>query len=227
MRVKPIRNKLAYGLAIIGLCLILFPFMREWHYEWKQEKLLAELEQAIQVTELKDSEVQLVKRNESLTQLFMQSEDPEVEQLGVSSDAEKPIVDKEEIPPLGYIEINKIKLKLPILEGATNENMKFAAAHLTETTPLGEIGNAAIAAHRARTKGRLFNRLNELKNGDEIIVKLNDKELVYIVAKVLRVKPTDISVLGRNKKDAILTLITCDPVVDPTHRLIVQAKLSI
>ncbi|MDU7477902.1 MAG: sortase, partial [Paenibacillus macerans] len=33
-------------------------------------------------------------------------------------------------------------------------------------------------------------------------------------------------VLKPNGKDKILTLITCDPLKNPTHRLIVQAKMK-
>ncbi|MNP46569.1 Sortase family protein [compost metagenome] len=97
---------------------------------------------------------------------------------------------------------------------------------MKETTPIGEIGNAAIAAHRARTTGRLFNRLNEVVIGDTITVKTSDQTYNYEVYDISVVLPSDVSVLDGNNKDKILTLITCDPLVDPTHRLIVHAKLS-
>ncbi|BBI33126.1 class D sortase [Cohnella abietis] len=221
-------RKLALLLFIVGFGLILFPILREWHYDWKQEQLLTEMEQAISATNENDFDHQLALKNDNLTQLLMQGSDPETESV------ESPPVETESTPepsaantppPIGIIEIKKIKVKLPILEGATNENMKFSAVHLKETTKLGEIGNAAIAAHRAHTKGRLFNRLNELEVGDEITVKVNDEQFVYTVFNILKVEPTDISVLGRNDRDKILTLITCDPVINPTKRLIVQAKL--
>ncbi|MEK4508765.1 sortase [Paenibacillus sp. FSL K6-2524] len=71
----------------------------------------------------------------------------------------------------------------------------------------------------------MFNRLNEVEVGDEIVIEMGKTSFNYIVYKISRVKPTDVSVLNRNKKDKILTLITCDPLVNPTHRLIVQAKI--
>jgi sortase A len=104
--------------------------------------------------------------------------------------------------------------------------MKSAAAHLKETAPIGEIGNAAIAAHRMRAKGKLFNRLNEVKVGDEIIVETRKGTFTYTVYDLSIVEPTDVSVLNYNDKDKRLTLITCDPVVDPTHRLIVHAAIA-
>jgi sortase A len=127
---------------------------------------------------------------------------------------------------IGIIEIDKIDLVLPILDGATAANMKNAATRVSETSQIGEIGNLGIAAHRARTKGRLFNRLNEVAVGDKIIIRTLDTEYTYVVFRTLRVEPNVISILNRNNVDTLLTLITCDPVVNATHRLIVQAKLE-
>ncbi|MNN67995.1 Sortase family protein [compost metagenome] len=104
--------------------------------------------------------------------------------------------------------------------------MKHAAAHMKETAPLGEVGNAAIAAHRSRTTGRLFNRLNEVKIGDTISIKTSTEEYQYEVYDISIVEPTDVSVLNGDNTSKILTLITCDPLVNPTHRLIIHAKMS-
>jgi sortase A len=127
---------------------------------------------------------------------------------------------------IALISIKKIDLLLPILEGATQENMKHAATHITETTAFGEVGNAGISAHRARTKGRLFNRLDEIQVGDKIVIKTADKDFTYTVFKTRKVLPVQVSVLNRNNVDKILTLITCDPIPEATHRLIIQAKLD-
>ncbi|MNC63655.1 Sortase family protein [compost metagenome] len=104
--------------------------------------------------------------------------------------------------------------------------MKHAAAHMKETAALGEVGNAAIAAHRSRTTGRLFNRLGEVEIGDIISIQTSTEKYQYVVYDISIVEPTDVSVLNGNKTDSILTLITCDPLVNPTHRLIIHAKLS-
>ncbi|MNJ57355.1 Sortase family protein [compost metagenome] len=144
----------------------------------------------------------------------------EPEQVVTGADEATP----EEDEGVGTITIEKIDLKLPILEGATKHNLKHAAAHMSETTTIGEAGNAAIAAHRSRTTGRLFNRLDEVEVGDEIVVRSQGEKFVYSVYQISVVKPTDVSVLEGNDSDKILTLITCEPLVNPTHRLIVHAK---
>jgi sortase A len=128
--------------------------------------------------------------------------------------------------PIGVLKIEKIGLKLPILYGTSYGNLKVGAAQVEGTSPIGEIGNTALAAHRSHTYGSLFNRLNELEKGDKIIIESGKNIYTYEVYKRSIVEPNDITVLYRNKKDKILTLITCDPVYNPTHRLVVQGILK-
>ncbi|KTD83383.1 class D sortase [Paenibacillus etheri] len=215
-------RKFSYVLILAGILIMLYPKANEWYNDWQQDKLLESAElSTIESTPPPD----LKSRYAEVTQLL--AEESALDAQAQPQETEKP---EPEIEVGGkviaLIEIGKIDLKLPVLEGATKANMKHAAAHMKETTPIGEIGNAAIAAHRARTTGRLFNRLNEVVIGDTITVKTSDQTYNYEVYDISVVLPSDVSVLDGNNKDKILTLITCDPLVDPTHRLIVHAKLS-
>ncbi|OMD44441.1 class D sortase [Paenibacillus odorifer] len=215
-------RKFSYVLILAGILIMLYPKANEWYNDWQQEKLLETAElSTIESTPPPD----LKSRYAEVTQLL--AEESVLDAQAQPQETEKP---EPEIEVGGkviaLIEIAKIDLKLPVLEGATKANMKHAAAHMKETAPLGEIGNAAIAAHRARTTGRLFNRLNEVVVGDVITVKTSDQVYSYEVYDISVVLPSDVSVLDGNNKDKILTLITCDPLVDPTHRLIVHAKLT-
>ncbi|OZQ65521.1 class C sortase [Paenibacillus sp. VTT E-133280] len=215
-------RKFSYVLILAGILIMLYPKANEWYNDWQQDKLLESAE--LSTTE-STPPPDLKSRYAEVTQLL--AEESVLDAQAQPQETEKP---EPEIEVGGkviaLIEIDKIDLKLPVLEGATKANMKHAATHMKETTPLGEIGNAAIAAHRARTTGRLFNRLNEVVIGDTITVKTSDQTYNYEVYDISVVLPSDVSVLDGNNKDKILTLITCDPLVDPTHRLIVHAKLS-
>lgn len=126
---------------------------------------------------------------------------------------------------IGRIEIPKIDVNIPILEGTSKANLKVGAGHLTGTSELGSIGNAALAAHRSHTYGRMFNRLDEVEIGDKIKITTNDDSFEYTVYEILVVEPNDISVLYRSREDSVLTLITCTPLYTATHRLIVHAVI--
>lgn len=68
--------------------------------------------------------------------------------------------------------------------------------------------------------------MNEVEIGDKIVITTESERYTYEVYKISIVEPTEVSVLKPNGKDKILTLITCDPLKNPTHRLIVQAKMK-
>ena len=123
----------------------------------------------------------------------------------------------------GRIKISKIDVNIPILEGTSKANLKVGAGHVSGTSKIGDVGNAALAAHRSHTYGRMFNRLEELEVGDKIEVTTNEGTFDYTIYKIHVVEPDDISVLYRSKEDKVLTLITCTPLYTATHRLIVHA----
>ncbi|MBT2293424.1 class D sortase [Paenibacillus albidus] len=215
-------RKFSYLIILAGILLMLYPKGSEWYSNWQEQKLLQEAELSYSESTPAPVDPDLKSKYAQVTQLL-------AEESVLDETAQAPVKEEPEVKVGGkviaVIEIDKINLKLPVLEDATKANMKHAAAHMLETAPIGESGNAAIAAHRARTKGRLFNRLNEVAIGDEITVKTSGEVYNYEVYDISIVEPTDVSVLDGNNEDKILTLITCDPLVDPTHRLIVHAKL--
>lgn len=200
------RMKKYYSLLILlGIFVILFPSLQEKFYDWQQDRVMNNLQS------------DLSKLNYSFEQAMSDTRSPD------------PAIEEERIPnvdsgALGVIVIDKIDVQLPILEDATEANMKVSATHLVETAPIGSEGNAAIAAHRAHKKGRLFNRLGELEIGDQIDVTLADQtQIRYNIDRISVVEPTDLSVLEDPHLGQVLTLITCDPLINPTHRLIVRA----
>ncbi|CAM4522949.1 class D sortase [Paenibacillus macerans] len=215
-------RKLSYLLILLGIAVIVAPMLMEWQADREQQRLLAEAEQARKQREAAAMSRELAAGFERLSHLL--------EEGSSAADSEPAAVPQlmtvDGKTSIAMIEIAAIDVKLPVLEGATKANMKHAAAHMTETAPLGAEGNAAIAAHRARTKGRLFNRLNEVEIGDKIVITTESDRYTYEVYKISIVEPTEVSVLKPNGKDKILTLITCDPLKNPTHRLIVQAKMK-
>ncbi|KAE8558897.1 class D sortase [Paenibacillus polymyxa] len=216
-------RKLSYLFIGLGLLFILFPKATEWNEDREQHKLL----QAAELSLEKSNSVLPSSLADSYARLSTRvAEAPVSEARQHTFPSPAPNASVNEQTPIATISISRIALKLPVLEGATRKNMKYAAVHMPETGKLGQVGNAAIAAHRARTPGRLFNRLHELKIGDKIVVNAQGSQYMYKVYSIKVVDPMDVSVLKSFKNHKLLTLITCDPLVNPTHRLIVQAKLS-
>src|SRR5262249_52496281 len=77
-----------------------------------------------------------------------------------------------------------------------------------------------------------FNRVNELKSGDKILVDTQDKQYVYEVTSEKVVSPDDLDVTdpvpfhpGTAPTDHLITLTTCHPKYSASHRLIVFGRL--
>jgi sortase A len=234
-----------------GVVTFLYPLGKDGYRWMAQHITLSDFEREMNQFERKKREDQSRVHYEALREVFLNLEDNKsgnVEKLIVelehAEEREEEIAkeetreeltnrdrgaltDKDPVEKaIGILYIDKIQLKLPILNGSTASHLEKGAGHLPGTDLLGEFGNTAIAAHRSHTYGRFFNRLNELEKGDIIRLKSLAGEFQYDVYDVKIVHPNDLSILNRNGKEKIITLITCDPIYEATHRLIVHAKMK-
>lgn len=117
------------------------------------------------------------------------------------------------------IEIPKIGLLAPIAEGTTQEVMKEYVGHF-ENTSLWK-GNIGLAAHNRGYLINYFEKIKDLKSGDEIIYRTPAGEKVYQVTVSKIIEETDWSYLQKTEENKI-TLITCVS-NKPSKRLCVQA----
>lgn len=213
------KKNLSMLFIIIGVLMVLFPLLGKLYNHYQQEKFLEEwvdegdmtddedyvMEPSVIVTDTPDSD----NSNDA---------EKETEKISVAKPAYKPNI-------IGTIQISKINVNIPIVEGTTQQDLKYGAGHLKGTGKLGQVGNCALAGHRSYTFGKMFNRLDEISAGDEIIVNTKQNKYKYVVYDKKVIEPDDFSVLKYGKGEKILTLVTCDPIFIADHRLIVQAKL--
>lgn len=124
------------------------------------------------------------------------------------------------------IVIDKIDLDLPVLPGVTRDVMKDGIGCMQISAPFGSEGNVILAGHRNYPYGKMFNRLDELEAGDEILIETENDSFTYAVSEKFIVLPNDLSVLDEVGDRKMMTLITCAPAGQDTHRLIVRAFLE-
>lgn len=212
-------------LIVTGILIASYPVVKDIYTSYLQKKILYMWEtekdsgrnDASDAAASDDEINSYIRLNEVFSELNdTESSEPEKENNGAIDG---------EIVTLGVIKIDKINLKLPVMDGATPEILKIGAGKLTGTSNIGEIGNTAISAHRSHKYGRNFNRLNELEKGDIVTISTLEADYTYEVFNILVVEPDDVSVLKKSKTESILTLITCHPLYTASHRLIVQARL--
>jgi sortase A len=119
-----------------------------------------------------------------------------------------------------------------VVEGVGHEDLKKGPGHYPGTALPGAIGNMVISGHRT-TYGAPFNRVDELRPGDAIVLETRDTWFTYRVTSEQVVPPTAVEVTYPvpGKKGAVptkrlLTLTTCNPKYSARTRLIVHALLE-
>lgn len=123
---------------------------------------------------------------------------------------------------VGMLDVPRLKLTTPVIEGDDDKTLKRAVGHLPDTPLPWENGNSALAGHR----DGLFRPLKDIKVGDEIRFRTSREQIVYRVTDTSIVKPDDVSVLEQKNGERALTLITCYPfyyVGNAPKRFIVHA----
>ncbi len=118
-----------------------------------------------------------------------------------------------------------------IVEGVSVEDLRKGPGHYPGTALPGGLGNFVVSGHRT-TYLAPFNRVDELKAGDRILVDTQDKQYVYQVTGEKVVSPTALDVTdpvpfhpGQAPTDHLITLTTCHPKYSASHRLIVFGRL--
>ena len=94
---------------------------------------------------------------------------------------------------MGYIDIDKIQVKLPIYHGTDASTLNTAAGHIEGSSlPVGGKGtHAVISAHRGLPSAKLFTDLDRLEIGDTFRITVLDRTMVYEVDRIKTVLPSD------------------------------------
>jgi len=224
------RKVLSLFMILAGLSIFFYPAAKDYYTSYNQENMIAEWEGSNQENTVAAESLKELEEVFSIETQAESSESdiPPVEnqETGDVTASETKIKQQSRAGMVGVIEIDKIGVKLPILNGASDANLDKGAGLLEGTPAPGMPGNSAIAAHRNRAYGSMFNRLDEVGVGDTVTVKDKNSTYQYEVYETLVVEPHETSVLNGSQDEKVLTLITCTPIDMATHRLIVKAKIK-
>lgn len=129
---------------------------------------------------------------------------------------------------LGYIEVLKLNIRLPLYHGTNDSVLQFAIGHLEGSSlPTGELGtHVAASGHTGLPSAKLFTHLTELEIGDTFTIHVLDRVLNYTVDQIEVVDPEDMKLLDIQDGESYCTLITCTPYGVNSHRLLVRGTLE-
>ncbi len=127
---------------------------------------------------------------------------------------------------MGYIQIPKILVDLPIYHGTSEEVLEKGVGHIQNTSvPIG--GNSThsvLTGHTGLPNAELFTRLDELVVGDIFYIHVLNDILTYKVYEIKVVLPDNIDELRITSGEDLVTLVTCTPYGVNSHRLLVKAE---
>ena len=127
---------------------------------------------------------------------------------------------------MGYLNIDKIHLELPIYHSVEPEVLQVAIGHLPGSSlPVGGTGtHTVLSGHRGLPNARLFSDLDKLEPGDRFTITIMSEVFTYQVIKTKTVEPYEVDDLQIEPGADLCTLFTCTPYGINTQRLFVRAK---
>jgi sortase A len=212
-----------FAVALAGLGLLLYPSFSDWWNRFHQSRVVAAY--ADKVANMNTEEFDALFEsaeayNEEITRRgiiwTMTDEEREryLQELDVTGTGN-----------MGYIEIPKIQVMLPIYHGTNESVLQIATGHIEGSSlPVGGLGtHTIISGHRGLPSATLFSDLDDLIVGDTFTINVLNRTLTYEVDQIRTVLPYDLSELTIDREKDYCTLVTCTPIGVNTHRILVRA----
>ncbi len=212
-------------LAALGL--ILYPGISNYVNQKYITEVHAEYMQ--QMEESDDADLLTIKQqaeayNQTLIPGVSVSQDYSAESLLAAAQNYEEMVDPLGTGTMGYIEIPKIHVQLPILHGTDNQTLERGVGHLLGSSlPVGgDSTHTILSGHSGMASQKMFTDLALLEIGDVFYLQVLKETLAYQVDDIQTVLPHDTTHLQIIPGADYCTLITCTPIGVNTHRLLVR-----
>lgn len=217
---KQIRRRLPlvfiFLLLLAGIGLFMYPIVSNWYGEYTAHTWIESYDKTIQ-TVGNEALNKMQKDADSYNTALAKHDDKKISELhyeDMLSVAQS----------IGYIEIPKINVYLPIFHGMDDDVLQKGVGHMEGSSlPVGGSStHSVLAGHTGLPSANLFTDLDQLKNGDMFYIHALDKVLAYKVDQIKKVLPYEIDEVRIVDKEDYVTLVTCTPYGINSHRLLVR-----
>lgn len=205
-----------------GLSLLLYPAVSEYWNSLVTTRLVSEYMDSVSSLSEKKKQVFFEEANaynQKLAQLplhFNLTEE-EIEEYDRTLDVSGTGV-------MGYLEVPKIGVSLPIYHGTEKVVLEFAIGHLRGTSmPVGGPStHSVLTGHTGLPSAKLLTDLEDMEIGDIFYVQILTETLTYEVDQIYTVLPEVTKDLEIIPGEDLCTLVTCTPYGVNSHRLLVR-----
>ena len=127
---------------------------------------------------------------------------------------------------MGYLEIPKIGVSLPIYHTVEEKVLKVGVGHIPGSSlPVGGAStHGVVSGQTGLPSATLLTDLDEISEGDIFLVKVLNRTLTYQVDQIRKVLPENTSDLAIVPEQDYFTIVTCTPYGVNTHRLLVRGR---
>ncbi len=209
-------------ILLTGVSLLLYPTVSDYWNSFHQSQAIASYVEAVAEIDNTDYEKmwqEAVAYNEKLKDNSGRwtPTDEELEEY-------ERLLNVSDTGIMGYIEIPKINVSLPIYHGTDEAILQIAIGHIPGSSlPVGGKGtHCVVSGHRGLPSAKLFTDLDQLEEGDLFMMRILDETLTYEVDQVRIVEPEELSDLEIDEDKDLCTLVTCTPYGINSHRLLVR-----
>lgn len=227
MKRRYFRIVIAGIIFILALLLTLYPVISNIYNQRHQSLIHTAYEEVLQQADTQDLDrIRELARayNEAITPGTAEDTYSQAALLEASVDYDSQL-DPSGNGIMGYIEIPRISVNLPIYHGTDTETLDRGAGHLLGSSlPVGGSStHTIITGHSGLATQKMFTDLEQLQEGDVFYIHVLGEVLAYQVFHKKAVLPHDTTLLGISQNEDYCTLITCYPTGVNTHRLLVLA----
>lgn len=219
---------LAAVLFLLALGLTLYPVISNWYNQRHQSQIQTAYREVLEQTdtaELERIRKRAAEYNKSITPGAAEKAYTQETIIAASEDYINQL-DLGGTGIMGYVEIPKIHVDLPIYHGTGSDSLDKGTGHLLGSSlPVGgESTHSIITGHSGMASQKMFTDLEQLQEGDVFYLCVLDEVLAYRVDAIHTVLPHDTTYLGIVSGQDLCTLVTCTPTGINTHRLLVQGS---
>ena len=215
-------TKILIVICLIGLSLLLYPTVSDyWNSKHATQAINTYVEQLQEI----DPEQYRQLKNEAIlyNSDLLKRENP----FALTDELKEryyKCLDVSGTGVMGYVEIPKLEVSLPVYHGTSENVLQHAIGHLdwTSLPTGGESTHCVISGHRGLPSAKLFTDLDKLREGDRFTLAVLDEVLTYEVDRIRTVEPADVDELLIEEGKDYCTLVTCTPYGINTHRLLVR-----
>lgn len=218
------------SLALFAIGITLYPLISNYFAEVNRSLIETKYTKAVELMD--DSEIigaRMDAQRYNATLLTIADEPYTKEALQQAAESYDELLNIRGDGIMGYLDIPKLGVELPIFHGTEEETLDRGLGHLLGSSlPVGGPGtHCVITGHSGLAGRRMFSDLDKLELMDVFYLKVLDETLAYTVIEINTVLPEDTSELAINPQGDDVTLVTCTPYGVITHRLLVRgARIS-